>query len=770
MRPVAYHVSFYAAVLIASGAADVAASLGVWRRRGAPGRNSLCVVMLATAVWSFAYALELSAPTTGERELWGALKYVGITVLPAGWLVFALQYTGRMGRLRWRYLGALAIEPLIVLALLAIPGTRHLIRFYPPGPPPPVPTANAGVLYWPHVVYSNAMVLTAGAVLLVTVMRVSRLYWRQSITVLVAIFLPLIGNAMANFSVAPFQHLDPSPLATSVAAWVLVLGVLRYRLLDLRPVARTHVVETMHDAVLVADAHGHVVDLNPASVQLLGRRAGQMLGCPVATLLSDLADPIGFPDPGVYVVRFKTSERDMELAVTPLEDARGATAGRVLVFRDVTDRLELERELRRLAYTDRLTGLPNRALFHDRLEQALVMAKRHRTLAAVLFLDLDGFKFINDSLGHGIGDEVLVAVAQRLRHCLRAEDTLARLGGDEFAVLLPELANRRDIYLVTDKCLSALSDPELIGGHELNVNASIGVATFPQDGADVQHLLRRADAAMYRAKARGGGRAETFTHLLEQEVTRRHEIAVELRRGLRRGQLHVLFQPYRELVTGRLVGYEALVRWNHPDRGTLLPGTFLPVAEETGLIDAVDRWVLAEACRQARQWPAPLLVSVNVSSGRLRRGDLHQDTAAILAETGLDPARLVLELSERILFDEVPDGFASLTELASTGVALALDDFGAGYTSLEQLRRLPVSQLKIDRSLIAPIDQSDGNVSIVAAVIQFAHALGLSITAEGIERTEQLELLIELGCDYGQGLLFSAPTAVPTHPRGATRS
>ncbi len=770
MRPVAYHVSFYAAVLIASGAADLAAGLGVWRRRGAPGRNSLCVVMLATAVWSFAYALELSALSTGDRELWGALKYVGITVLPAGWLVFALQYTGRMGRLRRRYLGALTIEPVIVLVLLAVPGTRHLIRFYPPGPPQPIPTASAGVLYWPHVVYSNALVLIAGAVLLITVMRVSRLYWRQSITVLVAIVLPLIGNAMADFNVPPFQHLDPSPLATSVAAWVLVLGVLRYRLLDLRPVARTHVVETMHDAVLVADAHGHVVDFNPASAQLLGRRAGQMLGCPVATLLSDLADPIGLPDPGVYDVRFSSSKRDMELAVTPLEDARGATAGRVLVFRDVTERLELERELRRLAYTDRLTGLPNRSLFHDRLEQALVMAKRHHTLAAVLFLDLDGFKVINDSLGHGIGDEVLVAVAQRLRQCLRAEDTLARLGGDEFAILLPELANRRDIYLVTDKCLSALSDPEPIGSHELTVNASIGVAIFPQDGADRQHLLRRADAAMYRAKARGGGRAESFTQLLEQEVTRRHEIAVELRRGLRRGQLHVLFQPYRELVTGRLVGYEALVRWNHPDRGTLLPGTFLPVAEETGLIDAVDRWVLAEACRQARQWRSPLLVSVNVSAGRLRRGDLHEDTAAILAETGLDPARLVLELSERILFDEVPDAFGSLAELTSSGVALALDDFGAGYTSLEQLRRLPVSQLKIDRSLIAPIDQSDGDTSMVAAVIQFAHALGSSVTAEGIERSDQLELLTGLGCDYGQGLLFSAPTVLTMPPPDATRS
>jgi diguanylate cyclase (GGDEF)-like protein len=471
---------------------------------------------------------------------------------------------------------------------------------------------------------------------------------------------------------------------------------------------------------------------------------------------------MGYPDPGVYDVQFRRPEheRDMELAVTPLEDARGATAGRVLVFRDITERRELERELRRLAYTDRLTGLPNRALFHDRLERALVMATRRNAPMAVLFLDLDRFKIINDSLGHQIGDEVLVAVARRLRGCLRAEDTLARLGGDEFAILLPEMADRRDVYLVSDKCLSALSGPELIGGHELTVNASIGVAISPQDGTDVQQLLRSADAAMYRAKARGGGRAETFTHLLGEEVTRRHQIEVELRRGLRTGQLHVLFQPYHELVSGRLVGYEALVRWDHPRRGILRPDDFLPLAEETGLIDAVDRWVLGEACRQARQWRAPLLISVNVSAGRLRRGGLDQDTATILADTGLDPTRLILELSERILFDEMPDAFDSLTDLTSAGVGLALDDFGAGYTSLEQLRRLPVSQVKIDRSLIAPVDQSEDDAAIVAAVIQFAHALGLSVTAEGIERQAQLDRLTELGCDCGQGFLFSAPAAV----------
>ncbi|MBV8999298.1 MAG: EAL domain-containing protein [Solirubrobacterales bacterium] len=756
------HITFYAGVLIASGAADVAAAFSVWRRRGSPGRNSLCVAMLGTAVWSFAYALELSATGTSDRVLWGAVKYLGITVLPPAWLVFALQYTGRMGRPKPRLLGALAVEPVIVLTLLAIPGTRHLIRSYPPGPPQSIPTANAGALYWLHVIYSNALVITASAILLITVVRVSRLYWRQSITLLVAICLPLIGNALTDFNAPPFEHLDPTPLATSVAIWVLVLGVLRYRLLDLRPVARTHVVETMRDAVLVADAHGHVVDLNPAALDLLHKRARDLVGRPVAALLSEFADPIGFPDPGVYDVRLGTADgdRDMELAVTPLEDPHGATAGRVLVFRDVTDRRQLERELRQLAYTDRLTGLPNRALLHDRLAQAIVRARRRNSPVAVLLLDLDRFKNINDSLGHEIGDRVLVAVAQRLRRCLRAEDTLARLGGDEFAILLPEIADRRDTRLVTEKCLSALSSHEEIAGHELSVNASIGVAVFPQDGADVQHLLRSADAAMYRAKARGGGRVETFTRLLEKEVTHRHEIEVELRRGLRSGQLKVLYQPYRELATGALVGYEALVRWHHPRRGVLLPDTFLPLAAETGLIEAVDRWVLTEACRQASRWPTPLVVSVNVSAGRLRRADLYGDTAAILAETGLKPSRLVLELSERILFDEVPDALSSLADFTSEGVSLALDDFGAGYTSLEQLRRLPISHVKIDRSLITSVDRSDDDASIVAAVIQFAHALGLSVTAEGIERSSQLERLTELGCEYGQGFLFSPPAAV----------
>ena len=442
----------------------------------------------------------------------------------------------------------------MVLALLVVPATRHLIRFYPSGPPQPIPTVDAGVLYWPHVVYSNALVLTGSAILLITVMRVSRLYWRQSITLLVAICLPLIGNAMTDFNAPPFEHLDPSPLATSLAAWVLVFGVLRYRLLDLRPVARTHVVETMRDAVLVADAHGHVVDLNPAALALLGRRAGELVGSPVAALLSEFADPTGYPDPGVYDVRWAASgaERDMELVVTALEDARGVTAGRVLVFRDVTERRELERELRRLAYTDPSHRLAEPGVVPRPARAGAGHGQATRRSAGRL---VPGPRSVQDHQrqprprdrrrGARVGRPAATTLPARRGHPRAAGRRRVR------GPAAQRSPNRRDSRLVTDKCLSALSDPRVIGGHELTVNASIGVAIFPQDGADVQHLLaqrgrchvprqgpRRRTCRDVHASARTGGRPG---------ATR---LEVELRRGLRTGQLRVLFQPYRELCSG----------------------------------------------------------------------------------------------------------------------------------------------------------------------------------------------------------------------------
>ena len=753
-----HHLSAYVIVLVASGVADIAAALSVWRWRGRVGRASLCAVLLAAAVWCLAYALELLG-SGDSRVLWGALKFIGTTLLPPAWLIFALQYTGRLNRPGRRLLAALAVEPTLVLVLLAYSPTRSLIRSYSPEQlQTALPTVHLGAVYWVHFVYTSALVLAASAILLVTLMRMSRLYWRQSIVLGVAIGLPLIANVMSSLDVAPFSEFNATPIAVSLAAWTLVLGVLRYRLLDLRPVARTLVVETMRDAVVVADAHGRVVDVNPAAQRLLGIPAAALIGCPADSLLAHHEKPgehdQSLPHELLREARDRTG--DLELVVTPLLDPRGATAGRVLVFRDVAERKELERNLRHLAYTDALTGLPNRTLFHDRLKQGLATASRRDSPLAVCFLDLDRFKVINDSLGHDVGDRVLISVARRLGACLRDEDTLARLGGDEFAVLLPEVSGPSGSSAVADKLLKALAAPQLIDGQELTVGASIGIALFPQSGSDVQSLLRSADAAMYSAKARGRGRAALFTPDLGERNTRRQQLEVELRRGLRTGQLRLAFQPYHDLASGEMVGYEALVRWKHPRSGLLAPASFLAVAEDAGLIEAIDRWVLDEACRHARSWPSPLAVSVNVSPGRLRAGDLRQHTAHILDQTELDPARLTLELSERTLFDDEPEAFGMLSDIATAGVGVALDDFGAGYASIGHLRRLPLTQLKIDRSLVATLGQN-GDSPMVAAVTSFAHALGLSVTAEGIEHPAQLERLTDLGCDFGQGFLFGHP-------------
>ncbi len=754
------HLSAYVVVLAVSGVVDLVAALSMWRRRGRVGRDSLCAVLLSAAVWCLAYALELMA-SGNARVMWGALKFIGTTLLPPAWLIFALQYTGRLTRPGPRVLAALAIEPTLVLSLLALPPTRSLIRSYPAGElHAALPTVRLGTAYWVHFIYTNSLVLAASAILLVTLMRISRLYWRQGIVLGVAVCLPLLANVMSSLDVTPFAQFNATPVAVSLSAWTLVLGVLRFELLDLRPVARTLVVETMRDAVVVADAHGQVVDINPAAQRLLGVPAAALIGCPADTLFFGRETSAGREyGPSADLPREVWERtRDLELVVTPLIDQRGSTAGRVLVFRDVSERKELERNLRQLAYTDALTGLPNRALFYDRVKQGLAIASRRDAPLAVLFLDLDRFKVINDSLGHDVGDRVLISVARRLRPCLRDEDTLARLGGDEFAVLLPEISGARGALSVADKLLRALAAPQLINGHELTVGGSIGIAAFPQNGSDVQALLRSADAAMYSAKARGRGRAALFTPDLGERNTRRQQLEVELRRGLRTGQMQLAFQPYHDLASRAMVGYEALVRWKHPRGGLLAPASFLALAEDAGLLDAIDRWVLDEACRQARSWSSPLAVSVNVSPGRLRAGDLREHAAQILGQTDLDPGRLTLELSERTLFDDEPEAFEMLSDIATAGIGVALDDFGTGYASLGHLRRLPLTQLKIDRSLTATLG-TNGDSPIVAAVTSFAHALGLSVTAEGIEHPSQLERLVDLGCDFGQGFLFGHPQA-----------
>lgn len=759
------------AIMLLSGLVSGLSALYLWRRAGAVGRTGLAAVLAAAAAWSLAYGMELAAMTPRGRESWGAAKYVGVCVLPTAWLVFALQYTGRERWISRRLVGLTLVLPLIVLGLLAAPGTREMVRSYPPGPLKPFPTVALGPVFWVFFAYSAAVAAVGTCLLVLTLLRISSAYRRQSWVLVSAITLVWAANIATNVGVSAFRRVDPTPIALAVAGVVLIWGVFRFGLLDLVPVARTTLVETMKDAVLVLDAHHRVVDLNPAARLALGRPAPEVLGRRVEELLGQELPARTTHLRQELSLTTGRDAHDFEVVLSALED-RGAPAGHLLVLRDVTDRKVAERRLDHLAHHDLVTGLPNRTLFFDRLTQAVARAGRCGSQLAVLFLDLDRFKLINDSLGHDVGDRLLLAVTDRLQQCLRGEDTLARFGGDEFSVLLPDMAQPDEAAAVAARMLSSLSRPFPLNGRELTVTASVGLAVCPRDDTDGRRLVARAGEAMHVAKARGRNRVECANPRSGLDPGLILGLEADLRQAVQRRELFLGYQPLVSLGSGRLVGVEALVRWSHPRRGVLAPTEFLPLAEEAGLINGIDDWVMGEACRDVQSpelaVPADAFVAVNLSPTRQVDADLRGRLTGTLAATGLPPSRLLLELNERAVTGEGGSFAADLEALKTTGVLLALDDFGAGRTSLGQLRTLPLDVLKIDRSFISRLRVdadadavSEGDVTIVAAIVGLAHALGLTVVAEGIERWDQLQVLRRLDCDIGQGFLFSPAGPLP---------
>jgi len=436
-------------------------------------------------------------------------------------------------------------------------------------------------------------------------------------------------------------------------------------------------------------------------------------------------------------------------------------AGIVVNSRDVTARKVDEETIRHLAYYDALTGLPNRMLLNDRLAQALAHAHRNQQKLAILFLDLDRFKTINDTLGHSLGDRLLQEVAQRLGGCLREGDTVARLGGDEFALLLPGINQVEEVSRVAYKILDTLNPSFNFEGHELHVTASMGISLYPNDSEDAQTLLKNADTAMYRAKAQGRNNYQFYTSTMNAKALERLMMENSLRHAMERQEFVLYYQPQININTEQIVGMEVLVRWQHPELGLISPAKFIPLAEETGFIIPLDEWVLRTACAQNKAWQEagfpPLRMSVNLSTRHFKRKDFVETVARVLKETGLDPKCLELELTESIVMENAEAAIGTLHKLKEMGIYLSLDDFGTGYSSLSYLRRFPIDTLKIDQAFVRNISTDPDDAAIAILIIAMAHSLKLKVIAEGVETEEQLEFLRANRCDEMQGYYFSWP-------------
>jgi diguanylate cyclase (GGDEF)-like protein len=423
-----------------------------------------------------------------------------------------------------------------------------------------------------------------------------------------------------------------------------------------------------------------------------------------------------------------------------------------------------ERKLQHDSMHDALTGLPNRTLFMKRLGEATHRSRRGDDgLFAVLFLDLDGFKVVNDSMGHHVGDGLLVTVARRLEQCVRGGDVVARLGGDEFAILLERIADARDAAMVAERVQQALAAPFNVGGYEHSSSASIGVALSAGSSEQPEYILRSADIAMYRAKSAGRGHFEIFDRAMHAEALTRLQIESDLRHAFERDEFFLHYQPIVSLDDGRIMGVEALVRWQNAERGVVSPATFVPVAEDTGLVVRLGRWVLEEACRQGRIWQAryeasrPFAVSVNLSVREFAQPDLVRRVAGILEETGFPASHLNIEITESAIIGQQHPAIETIQELRQLGVRIHLDDFGTGYSALSYLHRLPLDAVKVDRAFTSAIDSEERPMQVMRAIVSLAHAIGLEVVAEGVTSPRQLALLREMGCDLGQGFLFARP-------------
>jgi diguanylate cyclase (GGDEF)-like protein/PAS domain S-box-containing protein len=553
----------------------------------------------------------------------------------------------------------------------------------------------------------------------------------------------------------------------------------RYRDLVAHNDRLTGIIEATSDIVVVTDMDGTPLYLNRAALDFYDLADTEVTAADLEArippwVMAKFEREVlpALADEGIWTGELALRRNGLDVPVTVQCLAHRGGDGEInwlsMVARDIGERKDFESRLQEQATHDELTGLPNRTLLMDRLRMALSRGRRTGTGVAVLFCDLDHFKVVNDSLGHGAGDRLLVDTAARLVEALRPGDTVARFGGDEFVVLCEDLTDKADAVVVAERVRNLVGRSYELEDAEIFMTVSTGIAFTHDPGADPEHLIRDADAAMYQAKGGGRSRAVMFDHRMREAAVHRMATENALHRALDRHELRVHYQPEIDLRTGAIVGVEALLRWEHPQRGLLGPDEFIRVTEETGLIVPIGRWVLEQACRQLQRWQAEypvasddLFISVNLSARQLGRRALVTEVAKVIDDTGLDPARVHFEITESVLMDDVERSSEQLHQLHELGVSLIVDDFGTGYSSLSYLQRFPVDLLKVDRSFVRGLGIDPADTAIVRAVVTLAHSLGLRAVGEGVERTEHLNALRALGCDLAQGFLIGRPQSGP---------
>lgn len=532
-------------------------------------------------------------------------------------------------------------------------------------------------------------------------------------------------------------------------------------------------IEKVADSIFITDAHGVIEYTNAAFEDVTGYRRGEVLGKTPRILKSDQHNDRFYKQiwealerGEIYRNVFTNRRKDGALyheamTITPLKDENGTITHYISSGKDISENIENQERLHHLAHHDALTGLPNRILFVERLKHALIRAERKKNSVAVMFLDMDRFKFVNDTLGHEAGDRLLQAMAKRLLGCVREGDTVARFGGDEFAGFLNDVMEPPDVAPIVAKFLDALAPPFVIDGQELFITGSIGISLYPGDGVDTQTLMKNADTAMYRAKQHGGNVSEFYHAGMNAHAHTRLNLETSLRRALEREEFVLHYQPQIDLTSGDVLGFEALIRWNRSEFGQMPPEDFIHILEETGLILPVGEWMLHTACAQHRVWCEaglpPLRMAVNISSRQFHSKDLKETLKRVMQETRMSAEFLELEITESVLMKNSDPDIEALNDLRALGVRFAVDDFGTGYSSLTYLKRFPINILKIDKAFIRDIIADADDAAIVRAITTMAHSLGLKTIAEGVETREQLEFLRAHKCDFVQGYYFSRP-------------